>query len=739
MNNPIYSRLNPAQLEAVTHREGPLMVIAGAGSGKTRVITHRIAYLVQECEVAPWQIFAATFTNKAAREMRERVYKILGPIGQARLSISTFHSLCAMLLRREAQKVGLTARFTILDDTDQKGIVRACMERLKIETKSLTPEQALDRIGAAKIRMLSPDDAWDLFAGGRQQEYYDIYKAYEAMLAENDALDFDDLLLRMVRLFESDAETLSHYQDRYRHLLVDEYQDTNAVQFRFIQLLAGQRMNLCVVGDEDQSIYSWRGAEIRNLLDFPEVFPNTKIVRLEENYRSTQTILDIANKVIKHNRDRHDKTLRSQGVRGVSGVLYAAPTSQSEARFVVQEILRLRHSEEIPFNEVGVFYRINALSRSVEDELRANDIPYRVVGGIRFYDRAEIKDVLAYLTVVANPFANLALSRIINRPRRGVGDKSLRALQIYAGRNGVSLYEAMRNLEALDQVSKKTAASLMELHALFDKWRQRVDKIPLASLVEMILDDTKYIESLGDEQSLEAVTRKENLNELIGAIEEYEKNAEAPSLYDYLEKVALTASADENEPDEPSVSLMTMHSAKGLEFRAVFIIGLEENLFPSPRAVDAYGSAEEERRLFYVGITRAKERVFFSWAKTRMMYGRQDWMTPSIFLHELPKEFCAAPDGVTGGVDDDAQAAGMGRMMPRPFRRPGRYQQPKKKAEPPRRNAYAVGQVVEHLFLGQGEIVGIEGEGDGKKLLVQFEDGEISEVLERYGDLKIVG
>ncbi len=730
--------LNPEQYQAVTQVEGPLLVIAGAGSGKTRVITHRIAYLIQQEFAQPWQIFASTFTNKAAREMRERVYKLLGAHSQARLAVSTFHSFCANLLRRESVKAGLSPRFTILDDTDQKGIVRSCMQKLEIDSKVLTPEQVLDRIGQAKIRMLGPDDVDELFAGGRQEEYTAIYREYEEMLRRNDAVDFDDLILRVVRLFESDADTLDHYQNRYQHLLVDEYQDTNLVQFRLIELMAGKRQNLCVVGDEDQSIYSWRGAEITNLLNFQKHFPTAQIVRLEQNYRSTKTILEIADAVIEHNTERLGKHLWTDGAQGNPGMVYAATSSQSEGRFVVQQIQRLHHEEGIPYNEMGVFYRINALSRAVEDELRAENIPYRVIGGIKFYDRMEIKDILAYLTVVANPYSNLALSRVINRPKRGIGEKSVQTLMAFADRESLPLYEVMTDLRALDGVPKKAAGALMQLRDLFEKWRERMDAIPLDALVQLILDDTQYIESLGDEASLEAVTRTENINELLGSIKEYEKNADAPSIYDYLERVALAAGGDEAEPNEPSVSLMTLHAAKGLEFRAVFMIGLEENLFPSPRAIKDRGNIEEERRLFYVGITRAKQHLFFSWAKTRLMYGRQDWTTPSVFLSELPRDYCASPE--------EADEARLEDFLPRDMQRKveqhlARYSYKKKKTKStiPSGNFYAVGQRVEHLFLGQGEIVAIEGDGAEKRLTVRFEDGETSEVLERYGDLRIVG
>ncbi len=726
--------LNPQQREAVVTTEGPLLVVAGPGSGKTRVITHRIGYLIREKEIPAWQIFAATFTNKAAREMRHRVYDLLDPTSQARLSISTFHSLCARLLRREAEKVGLSPRYSILDENDQKAVVKSCMQQMEIDTKSLTPAQALAQISLAKIRLLKPEEAGDLFEGPRQGEYLEIYDAYEKTLASNDAVDFDDLLLKVVRLFESDPDTLDHYKERFRYLLVDEYQDTNLVQCRLIDCLAGERKNVCVVGDEDQSIYSWRGAEIANLLNFQQTYPGAPIIRLEQNYRSTGRILALADSIIVRNTERIGKTLRTENEEGSFPVKVSCGTAQAEAAFVVDQIKKLRLAEGIPYSETGVFYRINALSRSVEDRLRAEDIPYRVIGGIKFYDRLEVKDVLAYLQTVANPESGLALSRIINKPKRGIGDVTLRKLESFALHRGIPLCATLTNDEALALVSKKASKTLRDFSGMIEDWRRDTDKLPLGDLAQKIMEDVGYIESLGDAASLEAITRSQNIDELLASMREYEKTADSPSLSDYLEMIALTSSVDEMDDRDDVVSLMTLHAAKGLEFRAVFMIGLEEGLFPSPRAIAERGNIEEERRLFYVGVTRAKERLYVSAARIRQLYGRDNWTTPSVFLHEMENDLCESVE--------DAEAAMVDSVMARSHPGPPASFGPRrahKKRKPKALPNYAIGQRVEHLFLGQGKIIDIVGEGDGQKLHIKFEDGELSEIVARYGDLRILG
>jgi len=742
VNSSILEDLNPQQREAVVSTEGPVLVIAGAGSGKTRVIAHRMAYLIRERSVPSWQILAATFTNKAAREMRDRVYALLELDAQVRLSISTFHSFCAKVLRREAEKASLPPRFTILDENDQRAVVKACMKRLEIDPKSLTAEQAVDRIGQAKTRLLDPGEAHDLFAGGRAEEYLAIYREYERMLAANAAVDFDDLLLKIVRLFERDGQTLAHYQDRFRYLLVDEYQDTNLAQFRLIQLLAGKSGNLCVVGDEDQSIYSWRGAEISNLLDFPKAFANARVIRLEQNYRSTKTILAVADTIIRRNTERLGKTLWTAGPDGEPVVVVSTSSAQGEAAFVVEQIQKLRLAEGVPLRETAVFYRINALSRSVEDRLRAENTPYRVIGGIRFYDRQEIKDALAYLQAVASPASSLALGRIINRPRRGIGDKTLRTLEGFALERGVALSQAIQDEEALASVPRKARGALAALSAMIEKWRKEAERIPLKRLTEQILEDTGYIESLGDEDSLEAVTRSENLAELLASIGEYEQSADSPCLLDYLEQVALATSADEGEAGEDAVSLMTLHSAKGLEFRVVFMIGLEEAIFPSPRATMARGNIEEERRLFYVGVTRAKQRLYISWARSRWLHGRTDWTTPSVFLHELPQDLCQTIEQADEAMASEILARSS-RSDGRGGRTPGRGglashlpRRRQKRSLPPAPKLFAVGQRVEHVFLGRGEIIDIEGQGEMRRLIIRFDDGQVGEILERYGDLR---
>jgi DNA helicase-2/ATP-dependent DNA helicase PcrA len=720
--------LNDPQREAVEATEGPVLVVAGAGSGKTRVITHRIAHLIQDRSVPAWQIFAATFTNKAAREMQDRVYDLLDAPAQARLSIATFHSLCARLLRRQAEKAGLTSRFTILDEVDQKAVVKACMKRLEIDPKYLSPAQALERIGQAKIRLMGPEDAGELFAGSRGDEYLEIYRNYERTLSSNDAVDFDDLLLKVVRLFVHDPETLEAYRDRYRYILVDEYQDTNLVQFRLVELLAGQSRNLCVVGDEDQSIYSWRGAEIGNLLNFDKAFPETRLIRLEQNYRSTKTILAAADAVIRRNTERLGKTLWTDGEQGDPVVVVEAASGQGEAAFVAEEIRTLNRAEGIPYGEIGVFYRVNALSRVFEEQLRSEDIPYRVVGGVRFFDRLEVKDVLAYLQVTACPASGMALARIINRPRRGVGEKTLRKLEGFALERGLPLTATLTDEEALAQIGAKARKSLGVLAGMFGKWRGKIDKVPLAALAEEIIEDVGYLESFGDPESLEAITRTQNVEEVLVSMREFGKTAETRTLIDYLEHVALTSSADEGEEGEERVSLMTLHSAKGLEFRAVFIVGLEDNIFPNPRAIEEQQSAEEERRLFYVGITRAKERLHVSHARERTLYGRPDWQTPSSFLSELPDEL------TTGRNVSDERRVDRLLFGASPRRRRSRRPSPRPtESLAPR---FAPGQRVEHEFLGAGQIVAITGVGTDRKLVIRLEDGETAEVLERYGELK---
>jgi DNA helicase-2/ATP-dependent DNA helicase PcrA len=634
------------QREAVETTEGPLLVIAGAGSGKTRVITHRIAHLIRDKDVAPWQIFAATFTNKAAREMKNRVAQICGAADTVRLSIATFHSQCAVILRREASSVGLTDRFAICDDTDQVALLRRCIEELGMDKKAIKPRDPQEMISLAKMRLLEGDEAYEFIKERRDKKYADIYELYQRRLRESDAVDFDDLLLLVVKLWRENPAILANYQSRYRYILVDEYQDTNLAQFELVRLLAEGHHNLCVVGDEDQSIYSWRGAEITNLLEFQKRFPEAKIIRLEQNYRSTGNILAAAHGVIERNTQRLGKKLWTEDEKGDPVVVIEAGSESDEAFEVARQIKTLKR-QGVPLSEIAIFYRVNALSRVYEEGLRQAKIPYRVIGGVRFYDRAEIKDLLAYLQLIDNPFNVMALARIINKPKRGIGDAALSKLVHYAREHDEPIFQTMLGLDRLKAagLTGKTAGAALDFGMAIHAWAQKVHdekSLSLRGLVEEILKKTEYEAALGDPKSLDVMSRLENIREFLGALEQYQEMERDANLHDYLEMIALRA-ADEEEngsgdPAEGSVSLMTVHNAKGLEFDVVFIVALERELFPNARAVNEQQHYEEERRLFYVALTRARRRVYCSHAERRFLYGQTKEALKSRFLNEIPEE-----------------------------------------------------------------------------------------------------
>jgi len=629
--------LNPPQREAVEFMEAPLLVIAGAGSGKTRVITYRIANLAARHGVPPWQILAVTFTNKAAGEMRGRVLHLLGLPSETTLPIGTFHSRCASILRRESVRAGLSERFQILDDDDQIAVVKSVLSQMEIDSKRVKPAQVAEVISAAKSRMLGPEDIAEIeeFQHG-DLPYPAIYRAYQDFLDRSDAVDFDDLLLKVVRLFEQHPESLAFWRSRYQHILVDEYQDTNAVQFRLVELLAGEHRHLCVVGDEDQSIYSWRGADIHNLLDFQKHFPEARLVRLEQNYRSTRQILKAADSLIKNNKQRLGKTLFTAGEEGSALEYRRSMDGREEADWVVERIKTLRGAVGIPYSEMAVFYRINSLSRAVEDALRYAKIPYRIVGGIRFYERKEVKDLMAYLRLAESPSNDVAFLRVVNVPKRGIGKSTVENLAACARVEKMPLYQAARRLVEKGELAGRKAQVVQEFLGQIQAWNHVHSELRPQTLLKRILDDTRYIdEELGDPQTLEAITRRENIDELDNVLGEYGRANPKARIGDWLEEIALTASSDTEQGEMDGVSLMTLHCAKGLEFDAVFIIGLEEPLFPLARSVDAQGDDEEERRLFYVGITRARKRLAFSHAISRFAWGQDNFNAPSRFLFEL--------------------------------------------------------------------------------------------------------
>ncbi|MBN1868562.1 UvrD-helicase domain-containing protein [Candidatus Sumerlaeota bacterium] len=710
--------LNPPQREAVTTTEGPLLVIAGAGSGKTRVITHRIAWLVAELGVAPDRILGTTFTNKAAREMKARVARLCRAAETVRLPLATFHSHCARILRADSSFAGLTARFTICDETDQTAVMRDCIKTLGCDPKTLDARGVLDAVSLAKMKMLDGDEARDFLSRAREDVYADLYTLYERRLRENDAVDFDDLLLKVVEMWQDRPSILARYREQYLYLLVDEYQDTNEVQFEWLRLLSAERGNLCVVGDEDQSIYSWRGARIDNLLEFQNFFPKAKTIRLEQNYRSTRRILEAASGVIARNTQRLGKTLWSDGEEGDPILEIDAQSEFEEARRIVDEILYL-YRNGLPLEEIAVFYRINSLSRIYEDALREADIPYRVVGGLRFYDRAEIKDLLAYLHVVANPNNALALLRVINKPRRGIGSAALSKIVNFADENRLALIEAIGDSAHLTaaRVKGKAAEGALELAAMVEKWRKSAaQKLRLKRLVKAILDDTGYEASLGDPRSIDAMSRIENIREFVGSLDDFQKQDPDADLGDYLESIALK-SAEEKEDAGSGVSLMTVHNAKGLEFDVVFVVAVEKDLFPNARAVREQGDSEEERRLFYVALTRARRRVYLSHTSSRRLWGETQWPRPSVFLSEIPRPLLTSIDEI------DVRPLGPKTVESK---------SPPRGAQTQRRSRFL------HEVLGPVVILAEEGTGSAKRYRVRDESGEEHTLLARGAHLKAI-
>lgn len=734
--DPILDNLNPQQMEAVTAPDGPVLVIAGAGSGKTRVITRRIAYLISTRGVRAYQVFAVTFTNKAAGEMKRRVVE-MAPSFAADLHIGTFHSLCARILRREASAANLSRNFTICDERDQYSAVRHVVKALDLE-KVVKPGDAQHVINQCKIRMLGPGDVHEIFQSHLEKYYDTVFEEYEKYMRAQSALDFEDLLLRTVQMFQQQPEILETYQRRYRHVLVDEYQDTNLVQFELVRLLAGGHHNLMVVGDEDQSIYSWRGAEIANLLDFEKHYPEARLIRLEQNYRSTGNILAVASALIANNTERHEKTLFTTAPAGEPVLVAPARSDVEEAYAAASTMHDLVHRREYSFRDCAVFYRMSALSRVFEDALRQQRIPYRVVGGIRFYDRAEIKDLISYLQVVANPGNSIALLRIINTPKRGMGAKSVQAVIDRARRKRISEYAALKEMADDSDLPRGAASGAWKLISLFEDWRELAHEGEApAKILKRVLEDTGYIESLGDPALLDVRARTENIEELQNAVADYQRDNPQSKLSDYLEDVSLVSATDELSDTQDAVSLMTLHSAKGLEYKVVFIVGLEEGVFPNARAVFEEGRIEEERRLFYVGITRARELLVLSWSRSRRLYGDIRSCNPSSFVHEMPREHLQMLS------DFDMQAP-----VPRELERPAAATPPEarrgrrvtavaegREADPG--TPYRLGQRVRHPILGEGLITGISGSGNSTALIVQVDD-RMHRLLAKYAALELL-
>ena len=624
--------LNPAQREAVLHVEGPLLVVAGAGSGKTRVLTHRVAHLIRAHGVRPNEILAITFTNKAATEMRERLERMLGRTARA-IWILTFHAACGRMLRREAERLGYRSTFTIYDQADQVRLVKACLEELGKDPKRFTPRGIHAQISNAKNQLVSPEEYTARVASFWDQTVAEVYELYQRRLFRSNAVDFDDILMLTVQVLERFPEARERWQTTFRHVLVDEYQDTNHAQYRLLQLLAAKHRNVFAVGDPDQSVYAFRGADIRNILDFERDFGGAGVIALEQNYRSTNRILEAANAVIDNNRDRKPKRLWSELGEGDPVEVVEVEDEHAEARFVAAEIARLVEGGASA-SEIAVFYRTNAQSRVLEDVLVRQGVPYQVIGGPRFYERAEVRDAIAYLSVLNNPSDAVSLMRIANRPRRGIGDTSIQRLVAHADALGVSLWEATADPEAAG-VATASARAIRSFRLVMETLMSAAQELAVDELLQAVLERSGTIEAYEAERTIEARGRIENLEELVGSAQEYRRRAEEPSLAAFLEEVQLQSDQDTLVSDEAQVTLMTIHNAKGLEYRAVFLIGMEEGIFPHSRSIED-NEVEEERRLAYVGMTRAMERLALTHATARSLYGRREYNLPSRFLDELP-------------------------------------------------------------------------------------------------------
>ena len=719
--------LNAPQREAVLHTEGPLLVLAGAGSGKTRVLTYRIAYLMEK-GVAPWHILAITFTNKAAREMLERVRMLAGEAAEDAW-ISTFHSCCARILRRDIEKLGYKRQFAIYDEEDKMTVIKNVCKQMQLSDKEYPPKAIRGVISDAKNRMLSPTD-WLREAGDdhRSRKYFEVYREYEQSLKANNALDFDDLIIKTLELLADNPPVLDYYRDKFRYILVDEYQDTNLAQYELVRLLAGERHNLCVVGDDDQSIYGWRGADIRNILEFEKDFPDTHTIKLEQNYRSTANILDAANQVIAHNAGRKDKALWTESEDGERIVLYDALDERDEASYIANMAKREQQSGTRA-GEIAVLYRTNGQSRVIEEAFVRMGLTYRVYGGLKFYDRKEVKDLIAYMRCIVNPDDDVATRRIINEPKRGIGDSTVEILARHAEENGMPLISAVLDYESAP-LTARARASVKQFAELMIDLTEAMYAAKPSGFIEEIIEKTGYVAQLQAVKSEENEARIENIRELQGAVSEYEQQNPEGDVTDFLENVALVTDMDNMGQTQGAITLMTLHSAKGLEFDCVFLAGMEEGIFPITRAIFDDQQLEEERRLCYVGITRAKKKLYMLHTRTRMLYNKREAHQLSRFVSEIPSRL------LVNGRNTGSRLAPSAPVMrarseyaPQPQRPaqgalgiPG-VQRGMQQPQSQQNSLFAEGDRVIHRLFGAGTIVRLTGTGAGQQVIIKFDSG----------------
>ncbi|MGG0889917.1 DNA helicase PcrA [Cytobacillus horneckiae] len=718
LSDKLLNGLNPQQQNAVKATDGPLLIMAGAGSGKTRVLTHRIAYLMVEKGVNPYNILAITFTNKAAREMRERIQNMMGGAAD-QIWISTFHSMCVRILRRDIDRIGFNRNFTILDSTDQQSVIKNILKEKNLDPKKFDPRAILGSISSSKNELITPEEYAKTAGDYFQQVISDVYTDYQKRLRKNHALDFDDLIMLTIQLFNRVPEVLEYYQRKFQYIHVDEYQDTNRAQYMLVKLLANRFRNLCVVGDSDQSIYRWRGADIANILSFEKDYSNAKVILLEQNYRSTQRILNAANGVIAKNMNRKAKNLWTENPEGSKINYFRADSEQGEGQFVVSKIKEIKNAENRNLSDFAILYRTNAQSRVMEEMLLKSNIEYSIVGGIKFYDRKEIKDILAYLRLIANPDDDISLQRVINVPKRGIGSGSIDKIANFAAMHDMTMFEALESIELIG-LSPKITKSASEFRDLVKNYTQMQEYLSVTELVEEILDKSGYREMLKAEKSIEAQSRLENLDEFLSVTKNFEDGSEDKSLVAFLTDLALVADIDKLDDDgekADAVVLMTLHSAKGLEFPIVFLMGMEEGVFPHSRSLMEEAEMEEERRLAYVGITRAEKELYITNAQMRTLFGRTNMNPPSRFIKEIPEDLIEGVEPASSGRGDSPFGSSSHSRMQN---RRKAVVRPSIESTGGDDVSWAVGDKAVHGKWGTGTVVSVKGSGEGTELDIAF-------------------
>lgn len=758
--------LNDKQKEAVLATEGPCLVIAGAGSGKTKVLTHKIAYLLSEKNVKPWNILSITFTNKAANEMKQRVEKLVGEASQE-MWLGTFHSICVRILRRFIDRIGFDTTFLIFDSTDQRTLVKECIKSIGLDDKLFTDRSVLSEISNGKNDMLEPKAYQVKYNGDfRKEKIGEVYELYQKKLKENNALDFDDIINYTIKILTENPDVLEYYTEKFKYVLVDEYQDTNKAQFMLVSILASKYGNITVVGDNDQGIYSFRGADITNILNFEKDFPGGKIVKLEQNYRCTGNILKAANAVIKNNENKYDKKLWTENEEGKLPCIYKAEDEYDEASYIVKQINMLKMEEYLKLSDFVILYRMNSQSRAIEDIFRRENIPYKIIGGLKFYERKEIKDIIAYLRLIFNTSDNLSLKRIINEPKRGIGKTSLDNIQDISDKTGKSMYEIIKYAEQYEL--NRVKANSIQFVEVIEDLRKQVNQIPISELIKLTLNKTGYVKALENENTIEAESRIQNLEEFLTVAIEFEEQMAENTLAEFLESISLTSDIDNMEESEDTVTLMTLHSAKGLEFPVVFLVGMEEGIFPGYKSIEEIKELEEERRLFYVGITRAMQYLYLTCAKRRTIFGSTSYNQMSRFLKEIPKDLLDGYEEIDNEDNNSFKDSNYGweygtnyagkvktykfdnvEKIPEVKEKVGAFQfrtaesflnSLNKKASDRQVDItkYKEGQRIYHKKFGEGTINKIEQEGEDYKLDIQFDKVGHKRLMAKFAELEII-